>query len=122
MVVIARSLGASRKQGSDCLVSLPRQHTVAERRESLGVGEVEDRVRDPSLRQAHQPFDKQWRGAWSGVFVQDGGCWSGSSGDAFPSDNGSGVASPASKNSSISANVASGEGRPPSFVTRSITW
>jgi len=101
---------------------LPWQDAVAKGGQLLGLTQPTSRIGQPSLRQAHQPFDEQWRGARSGVFVQDGGCWSGSSGDALPSDDRSGVTSPASKNSSISAKVASGERRPPDFVTRSITW
>lgn len=108
---------AGLRECSESRYSLSRCHTIAERSELLSVREPVLRVGDPSLAQAHQPFHERRSGSGSAL-VQDRRGWSGPAGDALPSGDGSGAASPASKNSSISANAASGECWRPRRVTR----
>lgn len=100
--------------------SLSRQDTVAEGGELLHRRESEDQFGDPPLIQAHEPFHERRCRPRAAALVQDRESRGGPSGDAFPSCDGCGVASPASKNSSISANVISDDGRCTSFVTRSM--
>jgi len=112
---------ANLRECSDGRYSLWRCDTIAKRGELLSVREPVLRVGNPSLAQAHQPFHERRSGSESATFGQNRRGRGGPSGDALPSGDGSGVASPASKNSSISANAASGEGWRPRRVTRSIT-
>ena len=95
--------------------------SVPEYGELLRRCEAEGGVGDPSVVEAHDPFHECRRGSRADGFVQDRGRWGGSGGDAFPSGDGCGVASPPSKKSSINANVASGDGWR-CRVARSITW
>lgn len=112
-----------RKGGEFCqrLCSLTGKNAVAESGERLSMAQPHVQIGHPPPVESHEPFHERGRGAWTGLFAQDGGSWGGSAGDSFPSGDSFGVASPASKNSSISANSVSGDDCRPRRATRSIT-
>lgn len=108
-------------KGPDCSDRVPRENAIPQSRKLLRMGQPETWVGDPARSKAHQPLHELGRWARRARLAQDRGRWCGPFGDAFPSSDGDGVASPAAKKSSISANVASGEGCR-RLSTWSITW
>lgn len=94
--------------GAERVDSLVRHDAVAEGGELFRQREFEFGVCHPSVRQTHQPFYEAGRGTVLSVIVQEGGCGGSAPGEVFPSSNSQGVASPASKNCSISGHSSSG--------------
>lgn len=93
---------------SDGEQRLERQHAVAKCSDLLVRRELMRRVSHPSGGEAHKPFHELRCRSRPGGFVQERGGWGGSSGDVFPSGDGVGVASPASKMVSIRLHSVSG--------------
>lgn len=87
---------------------LHRHDAVAQGGELLRVSEAVGRVGDPAGRESHEPLDERRRWTRVGALRQERRSRSRSSYDLLPSNDGAGVASPASKSCPIRLQRLSG--------------
>lgn len=95
------AIDVAQVEGAEGVDDLGGEDTVSECGDLLIRAEFVRRVGDPRAREAREPFHELRRRSWPCGLVQEGWCGGGSAGHVFPSGDGVGVASPASKMLSI---------------------